>query len=115
MDGLHDCRDKRAGRSTNPVVIENASCSQLGDCDHHLHASASRRPVSDPSTRTMYLVGLHEGLTGTDHFLHALNLTSRAERICGALEISRTAPGVGREQHERHGRVQSGEFRPESL
>jgi hypothetical protein len=72
------------------------SCSDLDDCgDLVPGAGITGTPVIDPSTQTMYLVSLTKSSTGSHHFLHALDLTTGAEKLGGPVEISPTAPGSG--------------------
>jgi hypothetical protein len=52
-------------------------------------------PVIDPSTNTIYLVS-SESQNGTDLYrLHALNITSGAEKFGGPVQITATVPGTG--------------------
>jgi len=52
-------------------------------------------PVIDPTTNTMYLVS-SESFNGTDLYrLHALDITSGAEKFGGPVQISATVPGTG--------------------
>ncbi len=72
------------------------SCSDLNDCDDLVPgAGITGTPVIDPSTQTMYLVSLVKSSAGAHHFLHALDLTSGAEKLGGPVEIAPNAPGTG--------------------
>ncbi|HEY2404435.1 MAG TPA: hypothetical protein VGI10_00425 [Polyangiaceae bacterium] len=72
------------------------SCGDLNDCgDLVPGAGITGTPVIDPTTQTMYLVSLVKGSTGSHHLLHAVDLTTGAEKLGGPLEISPTAPGTG--------------------
>jgi hypothetical protein len=72
------------------------SCTELDDCEDIVPgAGITGTPVIDPGTKTMYLVSLVKNATGTHHLLHALDLTSGAEKLGGPVEISPTAPGTG--------------------
>jgi hypothetical protein len=72
------------------------SCSELDDCDDLVPgAGITGTPVIDSSTQTIYLVSLVKGAAGAHHFLHALDLTSGAEKLGGPIEISPSAPGTG--------------------
>jgi hypothetical protein len=72
------------------------SCSDLNDCEDLVPgAGITGTPVIDPGTQTMYLVSLVKTSTGAHHFLHAVDLTTGAEKLGGPVEISPTAPGTG--------------------
>jgi hypothetical protein len=77
-------------------VGTSLSCSDLHDCgDLVPGAGITGTPVIDPSTRTMYLVSLTKNASGSHHLLHAVDLTTGAEKLGGPVEISPTAPGTG--------------------
>jgi hypothetical protein len=72
------------------------SCGDLNDCgDLVPGAGITGTPVIDPGTQTMYLVSLVKGAMGSHHFLHAVDLTTGAEKLGGPVELSPTAPGTG--------------------
>lgn len=72
------------------------SCSDLNDCgDLVPGAGITGTPVIDPGTRTMYLVALSKDSTGFHHRLHALDITTGAEKLGGPVEVSPTVPGTG--------------------
>ena len=52
-------------------------------------------PVIDPSTKTMYLSSMTEENGVTFHRLHALDITTGAEKFGGPKEITATVPGTG--------------------
>ena len=72
------------------------SCSDLNDCgDLVPGAGITGTPVIDPASRTMYLVALSKDSTGSHHRLHAIDLTSGADKLGGPVEIAPTASGTG--------------------
>jgi hypothetical protein len=72
------------------------SCTDLNDCEDLVPgAGITGTPVIDPGTQTMYLVSLVKASTGAHHFLHAVDLTTGAEKLGGPVEISPTASGTG--------------------
>jgi hypothetical protein len=72
------------------------SCSDLDDCgDLVPGAGITGTPVIDPTTQTMYLVALSKDSAGFHHRLHAIDLTTGAEKLGGPVEVSPTAPGTG--------------------
>ena len=72
------------------------SCSDLDDCEDLVPgAGITGTPVIDPATQTMYLVSLVKDAGGSHHFLHAVDLTTGAEKLGGPVELSPTAPGSG--------------------
>jgi hypothetical protein len=72
------------------------SCSDLDDCgDLVPGAGITGTPVIDASTKTMYLVALSKDSSGSHHRLHALDVTTGAEKLGGPVEVSPTAPGTG--------------------
>jgi hypothetical protein len=72
------------------------SCSDLDDCgDLVPGAGVTGTPVIDPTTETMYLVALTQDSTGSHHRLHALDLTTGADKFGGPVDIAPTAPGTG--------------------
>jgi hypothetical protein len=72
------------------------SCSDLDDCgDLVPGAGITGTPVIDPSTQTMYLVALTKDSSGSHHRLHALDLTTGAEKFGGPVEVAPTVPGTG--------------------
>ncbi|HEX8792099.1 MAG TPA: hypothetical protein VF765_14190 [Polyangiaceae bacterium] len=82
------------------------SCSDLNDCgDLVPGAGITGTPVIDPSTQTMYLVALSKDSGGKFHHrLHALDLTTGAEKLGGPIDVSPTAPGTG--ANSQNGTVQ---------
>jgi hypothetical protein len=81
------------------------SCSDLNDCgDLVPGAGITGTPVIDPSTQTMYLVALNKDAAGFHHRLHALDLTTGAEKLGGPVDVSPTAPGTG--ANSQNGTVQ---------
>src|SRR5258706_6790935 len=54
-------------------------------------------PVIDTTTRTMYLVSHHNGVNGgpPTHKIHALDITTGAEKFNGPQTISASIPGTG--------------------
>ena len=72
------------------------SCSDLDDCgDLVPGAGITGTPVIDPATQTMYLVALSKDSAGFHHRLHAIDLTTGAEKFGGPVDVSPTAPGTG--------------------
>jgi hypothetical protein len=72
------------------------SCMDLNDCgDLVPGAGITGTPVIDPGTRTMYLVALRKDSAGVHHGLHAIDLTTGAEKFGGPVEVSPTAAGTG--------------------
>ncbi|HEY1692807.1 MAG TPA: hypothetical protein VGG39_11635 [Polyangiaceae bacterium] len=72
------------------------SCSDLDDCgDLVPGAGITGTPVIDPATQTMVLVALTKDAAGFHHFLHALDVTSGAERAGSPVEVAPTAQGTG--------------------
>jgi hypothetical protein len=72
------------------------SCSDLNDCgDLVPGAGITGTPVIDPATQTMYLVALVKDSAGFHHRLHAIDLTTGAERAGSPVEVSPTAKGTG--------------------
>jgi hypothetical protein len=72
------------------------SCSDLNDCgDLVPGAGITGTPVIDPGTLTMYLVALTKDSAGSHHRLHAVDLTTGAEKFGGPVDVSPTAPGTG--------------------
>ena len=52
-------------------------------------------PVIDPVTQTMYVSAMTEESGTTFHRLHALDITTGAEKFGGPSEITATVPGTG--------------------
>ena len=72
------------------------SCSDLHDCGDLIPgAGITGTPVIDPGTQTMYLVALTKISGAYHHRLHAIDLTTGAEKLGGPVEVSPTAPGTG--------------------
>jgi hypothetical protein len=72
------------------------SCSELDDCgDLVPGAGITSTPVIDPATATMYLVALSKDTAGAHYRLHAIELTSGADKLGGPVEISPTVRGTG--------------------
>jgi hypothetical protein len=85
-------------------VGTSLSCADLNDCgDLVPGAGITGTPVIDPIAQTMYLVSLIKSSTGAHHLLHALDLTTGAEKLGSPVEISPTAPGKG--AHSQNGTV----------
>jgi hypothetical protein len=85
-------------------VGTSLSCMDLNDCgDLVPGAGITGTPVIDPIAQTMYLVSLIKSSTGAHHYLHAVDLTTGAEKLGGPVEISPTAPGKG--AHSQNGMV----------
>jgi len=81
------------------------SCSDLNDCgDLVPGAGITGTPVIDPGTQTMYLVALTKISGAYHHRLHAIDLTTGAEKLGGPVEVSPTAPGTG--ANSQNGTVQ---------
>ncbi|MFI5042301.1 MAG: pyrrolo-quinoline quinone, partial [Acidimicrobiales bacterium] len=80
------------------------SCSDLNDCgDLVPGAGITGTPVIDATTQTMYLVALSKDSVGFHHRLHAIDLTTGADKLGGPVEISPTAAGTG--QNSQNGVV----------
>ncbi len=72
------------------------SCSDLNDCgDLVPGAGITGTPVIDPATLTMYLVALTKDSSGFHHRLHAIDLTTGADKFGGPVDVSPTVPGTG--------------------
>jgi hypothetical protein len=72
------------------------SCSDLNDCgDLVPGAGITGTPVIDPASQTMFLVALTKDSAGSHHRLHAIDLTSGAEKLGGPVNVSPTASGTG--------------------
>lgn len=81
------------------------SCSDLDDCgDLVPGAGITGTPVIDPTTQTMYLVALSKDSAGFHHSLHAIDLTTGAEKLGGPVAVSPTVPGTG--ANSQNGMVQ---------
>jgi hypothetical protein len=52
-------------------------------------------PVIDLSTKTMYVVNVAVVSNQQKHYLHAIDITSGAEKFNGPVEITATVPGTG--------------------
>jgi hypothetical protein len=77
-------------------VGTSLSCSDLNDCgDLVPGAGITGTPVIDPATQTMYLVALTKDSAGFHHRLHAIDLTTGAEKFGGPVDVSPTVPGTG--------------------
>jgi hypothetical protein len=77
-------------------VGTSLSCSDLDDCgDLVPGAGITGTPVIDPATETIYLVALSKDSAGGHHRLHAIDLTTGAEKFGGPVDISPAAPGSG--------------------
>jgi hypothetical protein len=77
-------------------VGTSLSCSDLNDCgDLVPGAGITGTPVIDPATQTMYLVALTKDSGAFHHRLHAIDLTTGAEKFGSPVEVSPTAPGTG--------------------
>jgi len=87
-------------------VGTSLSCNDLNDCgDLVPGAGITGTPVIDPSTETMYLVALtKDSGNAFHHQLHAIDLTTGAEKFGGPVEVSPTAPGTG--ANSQNGMVQ---------
>jgi hypothetical protein len=72
------------------------SCSDLNDCgDLVPGAGITGTPVIDPASGTMFLVALTKDSAGSHHRLHAIDLTTGAEKLGGPVDVSPTASGMG--------------------
>jgi hypothetical protein len=72
------------------------SCMDLNDCgDLVPGAGITGTPVIDPATQTMYLVALTKDSSVFHHRLHAIDLTTGAEKFRSPVEVSPSAPGTG--------------------
>jgi hypothetical protein len=72
------------------------SCQDVDDCgDLVPGAGILGTPVIDPGTLTMYLVSETKDSAGFYHSLHAIDLTTGAEKLGGPVLISPTAAGTG--------------------
>jgi hypothetical protein len=72
------------------------SCNDLNDCgDLVPGAGITGTPVIDPATQTMYLVALTKDGAGSHHRLHAIDLTTGADRAGSPVDVSPTAQGTG--------------------
>ena len=77
-------------------VGASVSCADLNDCEDLVPgAGITGTPVIDPNAQTMYLVSLVKVGAASHHFLHALDLTTGAEKLGGPVEISPTVSGTG--------------------
>lgn len=52
-------------------------------------------PVIDPSTNTLYAVSASPSGSGYVHYLHALDLSTKAEKFGGPVQIQASVPGTG--------------------
>jgi hypothetical protein len=72
------------------------TCNQLDDCGDLIPgAGITGTPVIDPTTETMYLVALTSDSSGNHHRLHAIDLTTGAERTGSPVDVSPTVQGTG--------------------
>jgi hypothetical protein len=93
--------DSAAGANTNPLwkvsvlgagetPSDNRGCGQV---DPEIGVTGT--PVIDPVTRTVYLVAMSKNGTTYHQRLHALDLTSGAEKNGGPVEVTGKYPGTG--------------------
>jgi hypothetical protein len=74
----------------------NLSCSDLNDCgDLVPGAGITGTPVIDPATQTMYFVALSKDGAGFHHRLHAVAITTGAEKPGSPVDVSPTVTGTG--------------------
>jgi hypothetical protein len=72
------------------------SCMDLNDCGDLIPgAGITGTPVIDLATETMYFVALSKDASGFHHRLHAVALTTGAEKFGGPVDVSPTAAGTG--------------------
>jgi hypothetical protein len=76
-----------AGAST--VSSAEVQCSNLAEI------GITSTPVIDPSTGTLYVVAKSRQNGSYFHYLHALDITTGAEKFGGPLSITASVPGTG--------------------
>jgi len=77
--------------------VTTIPCADTGECgDISVEIGITGTPVIDPSTGTMYVV-VNTKENGTNYFqrLHALDITTGAEKFGGPVVISGSVPGTG--------------------
>jgi hypothetical protein len=82
---------------TNGITPVRCSLPGVGGCGVWPYYGITGTPVIDPATNTMYLVSRTFDWTKNlgHQTLHALDITSGAEKFGGPVEISGTVPGAG--------------------
>ncbi len=77
--------------------VTTIPCGDTGECgDLPVEVGITGTPVIDPSTNTMYLV-VNTKENGANYFqrLHAVDITTGAEKFGGPVTISGSVPGTG--------------------
>lgn len=86
----------------NPVSCQTDGYSDIG-CGVYPIYGINSTPVIDPSTKTMYLVTRTNNNGNYFQTLHAIDITTGAEKFAGPVNISGSVPGTGVDS--RNGKV----------
>jgi hypothetical protein len=84
--------------------ITTLNCVTLGfECNVWPNTGITGTPVIDPTTNTIYLVARTQQGSNSIQSLHALDITTGAEKFGGPAQITATVPGTG--TGTSHGKV----------
>lgn len=86
-------------RGITPVPVEDTSCSRGNGYSVEPELGITATPVIDSVTNTLYVAAqtksMEQAFPTYHHHLHALDVTTGAEKFGGPVEITATARGVG--------------------
>jgi hypothetical protein len=89
----------------NPPSVTILNCVALGfECNVWPNTGITGTPVIDPNTNTIYLLVRTEESGSSLHRLHALDITTGAEKFGGPVAISAVVSGTG--TGTSHGKIQ---------
>jgi fibronectin type 3 domain-containing protein len=84
----------------NPPAVTTVPYTDVGNCNPcgQPEVGITGTPVIDPSTKTMYVVAMTKESGSHVHRVHALDITTGAEKFGGPFVITASVPGSGAPQ-----------------